>query len=140
LKNDSADNHDQHAHLTKPGSTYGDTLQVTTTSAVFYQPDSIQLTKIRAVTDQRIFDGTMHEFFYQQRNAHLFLKQHWPGLQIVDAKNIRYLQFIKPGNHSEIIDLDKENDACGMFLFDPAKSPLLIDMTNIETQVPDYFK
>jgi hypothetical protein len=140
IKNDVNNTRREHPHLTKPGSTYQDTLLVTNASAIFYQPDSIQLEKIRTVTDERIFKGSMHEFFYQQRNAHLFLKQYWPQLRIIEAKNIRYLQFIKADKHSEIIDLDKKNDAYGMFLFDPAKSALLIDMTNIETQVPDYFK
>ena len=140
MKNDATKTKSEHLHLAKPGSTYQDTLEITTASAIFYQPDSIQLEKIRTVTDERIFKGSMHEFFYQQRNAHLFLKEYWPKLKIIEAKNIRYLQFIKAGNHPEIIDLDRKNDAYGMFLFDPAQSPLLVDMTNIETQVPDYFK
>src|SRR6476469_3608947 len=90
MKNDATKTKSEHLHLAKPGSTYPDTLEITTASAIFYQPDSIHLEKIRTVTDERIFKGSMHEFFYQQRNAHLFLKEYWPKLKIIEAKNIRY--------------------------------------------------
>jgi hypothetical protein len=125
---------------TKPGSSFADTLDIQTASAVFYLPDSLQLEKIKARTDKRIFEGSMHEYFYQQRNAGIFLKQYWPGLKIYEAKNFRYLRFIKSDKQAEIVDLDKSNDACGIYIFDPGKSPLQIDMMNVETQVDQYFK
>src|SRR5215216_6214609 len=70
----------QPAAVSKPGAYFQDTLEVTVPSAVFYTPDSAQFKKIKAVTDKRIFEGSTHEFFYLQRNAHIFLKQHWPQL------------------------------------------------------------
>ena len=75
----------------KPPSTYQDTLKITASSAIFYVPDSMQLEKIRQLTEKRVFDGSMHEFFYQQRYAHLYFQKHWPRLMVIDAKNIRYL-------------------------------------------------
>jgi hypothetical protein len=124
----------------KPGSSFSDTLKTVGPVAVFYQPDSLQLEKIKAVTDERVFKGSMHEYFYQQRNAHVYLKKNWPHLLIVDVKDIRFLLFLKAGKNSEVIDLDKMNDACGLIVFDRRKSPLTLDMTNVETQVTDYFK
>jgi len=125
--------------LSKPGSSFHDTLQVNFAAAVFYEPDSMQLEKIRAVTERRIFDGSMHEYFFQRRNAHLFLKEHWPSIRIIDTKHIRYLHFVRSDKASELIDLDQMNDAYGIFVFDPKKKAMQLDMTNIETQVPQYF-
>src|SRR3982750_1062167 len=73
---------------TKPPSSYHDTLNISSSAVVLYGPDSLQQNRIRAVTDERIFKGSMHEFHYQQRNAHLFLKQYWPQLQVYDVRNI----------------------------------------------------
>ena len=124
---------------TKPPSSFHDTLRITASSAVFYQPDSMQLKKIRQVTEERVFEGSMHEFFYQQRYAHLYFKKHWPQLTIIDVKNIRYLLFEKSDKRTEMIDLDKLQDAYGLILFSSKQSPLQIDMMNVETQVNEYF-
>ncbi|MGE5520117.1 MAG: hypothetical protein ACM3VS_09355 [Candidatus Dadabacteria bacterium] len=127
-------------HVEKPGSTYQDTLFVSTAAAIFYKPDSIQLQKLKAAEDDQVFKGSMHEFFYMVRNAHIFLKQNWPRLKVVESANIRYLGFLEDKKIVKVIDLDKEQDPIGMFVYDGHKNPLLIDMTNIDTQVPDYFK
>jgi hypothetical protein len=125
---------------TKPRSNYQDTLMITDVSVVFYNPDSMQLEKIRELTKKQVFEGTMHEFYYEQRNARLFFQKHWPQLAIIDAENIRYLVFVKTDKQTEIIDLDKFNDAYGIFAFDRKRSPLLINMTNVETEVTNYFQ
>ena len=125
---------------TKPPSSFQDTLRITASSALFYQPDSIQLAKIRLLTEENIFDGSMHEFFYQQRFAHLYFQKNWPQIIIIDVKNIRYLLFEKSDKRTEIIDLDKLNDAYGLIVFSTKLSPLQIDMMNVKTQVSDYFK
>src|SRR5688572_21484454 len=124
----------------KPPSSYQDTLRITDFSAVFYSPDSMQLERIRLLTEEQVFNGSMHEYYYQQRNAGLFFQKHWPQLTIVEAKNIRYLLFVSLDQHTEINDLDKLNDAYGIFVFASGQSPLQIDMTNVETQVADYFQ
>lgn len=128
------------AVTTKPGSSFQNILIVTESCALFYKPDSIQKAKIEAVTDSQIFESSMHDFFYLQRYTHKFLKEHWRGLKIIEAKNVRFLFFIKKDRSSEIIDLDKLDDSYGLILFNRIKSPLQIDMANVETEVPDYFK
>jgi len=122
----------------KPGSSFEDTLTINTEAAVFFEPDSLQLQKIKAVTDVRVFKSSEHEYFYQIRNAHRFLKAHWKNLKVINAKNIRFLLFKKADKATTIIDLNKQ-DPCGMFVFDLHQAPLLIDMMNIDTGVPDYF-
>jgi hypothetical protein len=123
----------------KPPATYQDTLFIDKSAAVFYHPDSLQLEKIREVTEEGVFDGSMHEFFNQMRNARLVLVKYWPGIKIIEAKNVRYLLFIKNNNETRWIDLDSKNDAYGLFLFDTKKDPELADMMNIETELPRYF-
>lgn len=124
----------------KPPSNYPDTLIINFAAAVFYHPDSIQLMHLKMITDSMIFDGSMHEFFYQMRNARRVIKKTWPGLKIIEAKNYRYLKFIKKDNTSELIDLNTRDDAYGLFVFYTLKTPLLVDMMNIETEVSFYLK
>jgi hypothetical protein len=124
----------------KPVSNYQDSLHIDVPAAVFYHPDSLQLLNIKSITDSSVYDGTMHEFFYQMRNARIVIKINRPGLKIIDAKNCRYLVFHKKDGSAEFIDLDTKNDAYGLFLFNLNKSPLLVDMMNIDTALDFYFQ
>ncbi|MGZ5191514.1 MAG: hypothetical protein ACXWCZ_10880 [Flavisolibacter sp.] len=123
----------------KSPSTYRDTLIINFPSAVFYHPDSLQLSRIKALTDTMYFDGSMHEYFYQMRNARIVLKKNWPQVSIIESERCRYLLFIKKDGTREYIDLDTKNDPYGLFVFDGIQSPVMIDMTNIETIVGFYF-
>lgn len=123
----------------KPASGYKDTLMISFTAAVFYSPGPIQLKELRSVTDSMIFESMQHDCFYQQRNARHLLQKKWLQIKIVDAINVRYLLFRRPDSAITIIDLDTQNDPCGIFLFDTKKEPLFVDMTNIETELGFYF-
>ncbi len=125
--------------LTKPPAGYHDTLKINYPSAVFYHADSLQLQKIKNITDNNIYEGSMHEYFYQMRNARMVLKKNWPGIKIIEAKHVRYLLFKKPDSNSVCIDLNTKNDPYGLFLFDARKNPLLADMMNIDSQLAFYF-
>ncbi len=133
-----ADSNVKAAH--KPPASANDTMIIDYQAAVFYHPDSLQIMKIKAQTDSMDFDGSMHEFFYQMRNARMVIKKEWPKLKIVEAKNYRYLLFITGDNLKELIDLNTKNDPYGLFVFNTQKSPLFIDMMNIETEVSFYLK
>ena len=125
--------------LTKPPSNYQDTLKIENESAIFYHPDSLQLQKIKKITDKRIFEGQTHEYLFQMRNARIVLKKSWPGIKIIEAKNIRYLKFIRKETNPVVIDLNEKNDMYGLFLFHPGKEPHYADMMNIDTELPFYF-
>ncbi len=124
----------------KPPSTFNDTLIVNKPTALFYHPDSLQLARIKALSNSAVFDGTMHDFFYQMRNARMVIKKNWPALSIIDSKNYQVILFIKKDSTKEFINLDSKNDAYGLFVFNTKKSPLLVDMTNIETEISFYMK
>jgi hypothetical protein len=125
---------------TKPPSNFQDTMQIDFSAAIFYLPDSVQLEKIKELTDSAIFDATMHEYFFQMRNARMSIKRDWPGLKIIEAKNIRFLSFKGKDNDSTYIDLNTKNDSYGLFLFQPGKKPHFADMMNIDSELGFYFK
>ena len=129
----------QPAHI-KPPSTFHDTLQIDFSAAVFYLPDSLQLEKIKELTDSPIFEAAMHEYFFQMKNARMSINRDWPRLKIVEAKNVRFLQFQGKHNDSTYIDLDTRDDSHGLILFQPGKKPHYADMMNIDTELGFYFK
>ena len=122
----------------KPGSSFNDSLFVLLPGVVFFNPDSLQLEKIKQVTGAGIFQSTMHDYFYQIQYARFYVMEHWPEVRITDVEKVRYLVFRKIDGGLSIIDLDNE-DPCGMYVFDRVQDPLLIDMTNVNTQVSGYF-
>ena len=125
--------------LTKPASTFQDTLKVDFTAAVFYHSDSLQLQKMKEITDPGVFDASMHEYFYQMRNARISIKKDYPTVKIVEAKNLRFILFIGNASHV-LIDLDTKNDPYGLFLFEQTREPHISDMMNIDTELGFYFK
>lgn len=127
-------------NLKKPASSFADTLIITSASALFYNPDSVQLIKIRDINKKPVYESLTHECFYQMRNARMVLKKYWPNIQVIESSKARYLLFMKDDGGKTIIDLNTKNDICGIFLFDRHKDPVLIDMMNIDTELGYYFK
>jgi hypothetical protein len=144
---DSAQPTNQHQNETKnnkpkkskPPSSYSDTIKINSPAAVFFYPDSMQLEKIRTITEPTIFESQVHEFFYQMRNSRIVLQKYYPNVKIIEVKNARYLQFIKQEGKDLYYDLNTQNDPFGVFLFDGLKSPALADMTNIDSELGFYF-
>lgn len=124
--------------MPKPASHFGDTIFVKGPAAVFFYPDSFQVAAIRAGLDTMVYRGIMHDYEYQMRYCHNFLKSEWPGLQIKEAGKYRYLVFVLKGNASLCIDLDSKPDMYGLFVSDGNQPPIQVEMTNIRTQVPFY--
>src|SRR5215204_25205 len=117
----------------KPGSSFTDTVKINSPAAVFYSPDSLQLEKLRVITDTIIYESTMHDCFYQMRNSRRILERDYKNVRIIEVKNARYLVFKKINGEKEYLDLNTQNDPCGLFIFDTRKSRKLVDMTNVET-------
>ena len=129
----------EHKSLAKPPTIFSDTLKIDSQAAVFYYPDSLQLEKIRARLDTSTFDAIMHEYFYQLSYVHKVLNEYRPRINIVEARNVRYLLFIKADESSELIDLDTKFDPYGLLVFDPQKSPSHLELTNAESEIGFYF-
>ena len=124
----------------KPPSFYQDTLKIRVPATVFFYPDSTQLEKIKALTKPLAYSAIIHENFYEVRYAHNVIKKSFPGLKIIEAKNCRYLLFIKKDGSAECRDLDKYADKYGLLVFNGKKSPQLIDMVNLDMQIPIYLR
>ena len=123
----------------KPSSSFSDTISITVSSAVFFKPDSAQLSKIRTIFAKDKFDDMEHQNFYLMKNARLVIERYWPSIHIIETSGHRYLQFVKTDKSTTCIDLDKNGDIWGIFLFDKKKDPELTDMMNIETALNFYF-
>ena len=96
--------------------------------------------KIKQVNEKMIFESLTHDCYYQMKNARQVVEKNWPHLSIRLASKNRWLVFRKIHGEQLIIDLNKINDICGIYLFDPAKDPERIVMTKIDSELGFYFK
>jgi len=123
----------------KPPGDFPDTITINFPAAVLYSRDSLQLAKVKGVTDTMMLKGMEHECIYQMRNARVAVKDYGPQIRIVEVSKARYLLFIKSDKSKIFVDLDTKTDLCGLFLFNQEKNPTLADMTNIGTELDFYF-
>ena len=124
----------------KPGSSNQDTLTVQHNTAVFFQPDSLQLLKIKAANIPTVFNSMVHELFYQMSNARNVIKTSYPNLVIIESSNSRFILFKSKNEKKHLIDLNNFNDMCGIILFKQTGKPAFIDMMNIDSELGFYFK
>jgi hypothetical protein len=129
----------KHPNIKKPPSSFGDTMIISQASAVFYNPDSLQMQKIKSVNEKMIYETITHDCFYQMQNARNVIRQYWPKIRIAEVIKARWLEFVKADQSKIFIDLNGKNDICGLFLFDPKKDPELVDMPNIDSFLGFYF-
>jgi len=126
--------------ISKPSSSFNDTLVIDKKSAVFYSPDSLQMEQIKLANEKNVFESITHDCFFQMRNAKLVLKKYWPQITIIETSRARFLLFVKKNTSRTVVDINSKNDIGGIFLFDMEKEPELIDMMNVETALGFYFK
>jgi hypothetical protein len=136
--NKLATEHSTRTAPVKPGASFNNSIVVEPLTAVFYQPDSLQLVELQHVMDAKLFKAMMHDYYYQFKYARTFLQKEWKQIEIVTVDKGRFLEFQFRNNTTEVIDLDKY-EPCGLFLFDGVQKPVLADMTNLETFAGFYF-
>lgn len=125
-------------NIKKPASSFDDSLFVEAPGAIFYYPDSMQLEKMRSVTDSAVHESYLHESYYMMRNARRTIAESMPALQITDAKNVRYI-VVQDSLNRQVIDLDTKGDAFGIILVKKGLEARSIDMANITSELPAYF-
>ena len=123
----------------KPSSSFSDTITIDFPAAVFYNADSLQLEKIKAITDTMVFESIIHDCFYQMRYSHKVLQQNWSQIKIVEIRDVRYIFFKSANGRNEYIDLNTKNEPCGIIIFKDGKKAQLVDMPNIDSQLGFYF-
>ncbi|MDE3144078.1 MAG: hypothetical protein KGL19_07980 [Bacteroidota bacterium] len=126
-------------HGNKPGSSFSDTLVIKNAAAVFYDPDSAQLEKIKKLNKPMEFSSLIHQNFYLMRNAKIVISKYWHDLKIIEVNKIRYLLFVKKDQSKILLDLNTKDDIAGIILFNGIKDPQLIDMMNIDTELNFYY-
>ena len=126
--------------INKPGASFSDSIYIKEATVIFYYPDSLQDSRIKAITEPAIYNSTLHEMFYQMRNAKIVIEKIYPKLKVIEVANSRFLLIQKKDGGKQIIDLNKYNDARGLILCNGIKEPQLADMTNIESELYRYFK
>ena len=124
----------------KPPGSFSDTVTIDFSAAIFYHADSLQLEKIRTITDSGVFESTMHEYFYQMKYSRSVLKNNWPQIRIVEIKNAGFILFKRKNGTNECIDLNKIIDPYGVIIFNREKKAEHVDMTNIDTDLYFYFR
>lgn len=126
-------------NLKKPGSSYRDTLFIKEAAVVFYNPDSLQLIKIKEINIPMVYKSMVHEYYYQQKTAKTDLIHIWPKLKTYDITNYRFLVFLFKNNKDSIIDLDNINDISGIIIFNRVRPPEIVDMMNFVNDATYYF-
>lgn len=125
--------------IKKPGSTFQDTLALKGDVALIFNPDTLQLYKIKAVNKSNDYETMTHQAIYMIKNAKKVIKTYWPKLKLVETEKCRFLLFKKDDGTSVLVDLDEINDISGMLLFNGKKNPQVVDMMNIDTELYYYF-
>lgn len=118
----------------RPGIS-NDTIQLHLPSAVFFFPDSGQLTAYKMFIPGS-FESSEHEYFYQINNAKSRLQSNWKQVEVIECKSAKYLQVAGEG---VLFNLDEINEPWGLILFEKGKAPAHVDMMNIDTELENYF-
>lgn len=140
-KNKSAEvNNENNDPGVKNNSTYfTDTLVIDFPAAVIYNPDSLQLEKLKLITKPMAFESNMHECIYLLKFSRNEIKKNWPKIKIVETGSAGLIFFKSDEGINEYIDLNTRKDFCGIFLFDGHKKALFADLANITTELGFYF-
>lgn len=115
-----------------------DTLTIGHKAAVFYQPDSLQIEKRMKEVGEENFRAGMDDYIYSINTSVEYLQKQ--GLTVIDAKNKKYIKFVFAEVQTQLIKLDTLEELWGIYLFEPRRKPLYVDMTMIEEEYKNYFK
>lgn len=113
-----------------------DTLIIDKKSAVLYAPDSLQIEKQKAISEQDFYTVADDNLYYMH-GAREFLDS--IKVTILDARDKRFLKFISSDKTQQIIKLDTLKELWGIYLFDPAKKPKQADILSITEEYNNYF-
>lgn len=115
-----------------------DTLTIDGRSAVFFQPDSLQMEERMKKVGEKDFRAGADDYIYYINISAEFLEKQ--GLPVMNAKGKKYLKFVTSDKKVELVKLDTLSELWGMYLFDPEKKPHYADIVEIEEDYKNYFK
>jgi hypothetical protein len=115
-----------------------DTLTVDQQAVVFIEPDSLQIEKRKIEVGEENFYAGADDYLFYMNNAHEFTDS--LHLTAFNAKNKKFIKFIRSDKTQEIINLDKLPELWNIYFFDPLKTAKQVDMTIIDEEYKSYFK
>jgi hypothetical protein len=120
-----------------PKTNFSDTLVISNKSAVFYQPDSLQIEKAKQESREEDFMAGADDYiFYMNESAEYLEKK---GITILNSKGRRYLKFMLYDGSMQVVKLDTIQELWGVFLFEPSQKPRQADITSIEEEYRNYY-
>ena len=119
-------------------SANNDTLIVDRQSAVFIEPDSLRIERLKnQVGEEDFYIGADDDLFYVH-TSHEFLDS--VKLKTLIAKDKKFLRFICSDQTEQVIRLDKLPELWSIYFFDPTKKAKQVDMTIIDEEYKSYFQ
>ena len=119
-------------------SANNDTLIVDRQTAVFIEPDNLQIEKRKKQVGEEDFYTGADDYLFYMNAAHEFLDSF--KLTILNAKDKKFVKFIHSDKTQQIIGLDKLDELWSIYFFDPTKKAKQVDMTMIVEEYKSYFK
>lgn len=114
-----------------------DTLAVTGDAAVFATISDAGIEKLQATLDEESYNSLVDDEQYYFSESHTYLKKQ--KLKIIDTDK-RYLSFVDARGVTKYVDTSLVSDSIfRLFLFKQGKTPLLVSMSDIETDYSAYF-
>jgi hypothetical protein len=121
-----------------PEKENSDTLIVTTKTAVFYFPNKGQLVRMKKAVGEENFHIGQDDYLSALHTAYDFLDSN--KIPIVEAKDKKYVKFIRSDFTFTIIKLETLAELWGIYFFDPSKKEKLIDINMPEEEYLNYFQ
>src|SRR5450432_162891 len=114
-----------------------DTLVIDKKAAIFYSPDTTQIAKRKKEVGEDNFYIGADDYLNYMQTSHDYLDS--VKLPILDAKDKKYLKFIRLYKTQNVIKLDTLSELWDIYLFDPNKKEKLVNMTIIDEEYKNYF-
>lgn len=118
-------------------STDSNVLIINTKTAVFYEPDSIQIEKRKSQGNEEDFYAGADDYLWYMNESFNYLDS--VQLPITNVREKRILKFVNVDGESTIINLDTLSDLWGVYFFDGQKSPMEADILDIGSDYNKYF-
>lgn len=126
-----------HIALT-PDPEPSDTLTIDEKSAVFFQPDSLQIERRKKKAGETDFYAGADDYIFYMNSALQFLDS--VKLKTVEARDKKYLRFVGRDASQQLIRIDTLSELWGMYFFEPSKTARLANVLDIDESYSSYYK
>jgi hypothetical protein len=115
-----------------------DTLTIEEKSAVFFQPDSLQIERRKKKAGETDFYAGADDYIFYMNSALQFLDS--VKLKTVEARDKKFLRFVGRDASQQLIRIDTLPELWGMFFFEPSKTARLANVLDIDQSYSSYYK